>query len=235
MFLYIIRHGEPDYTTDTLVPRGKLQAEAVALRLRDAGITKIYSSPMGRAIETAEPTARLLGLDINIEDWAAEVPNEVATGLLENGQPMRISFIQNTYYREKGRQDLGFDNAYECPGFSTSGMKGAADIIEKGGRDFLARQGYVEENGIYRIETPSDERIALFCHAAMGRIWISQLLHIPINIMWAGFRYTHTGVSIFDFQNTENGVTAPAMRCYSDMSHLAAAGLDMLYNGKIKI
>ena len=33
MLLYIIRHGDPDYATDSLTERGKLQAEAVGKRM----------------------------------------------------------------------------------------------------------------------------------------------------------------------------------------------------------
>ena len=234
MFLYIIRHGEPDYTTDTLTPRGILQAEAVGKRLAASGIDEVYSSPLGRAKETAAPLCRILGLDCHIEPWSEELDGQMLTEF-PDGVSKSVSLVQNTYYRENGNMDLGFDRAYECPGFSTSGMKAGSEVIINGGRDFLARQGYVEENGIYRITEPNDKRIALFCHGAMGRLWISQLLHIPVNIMWAGFRYTHTGVTIFEFKNNSNGVTAPAMLCYSDMSHLAATGLDMLYNGEKRI
>ena len=35
MRILIIRHGDPDYKTDTLTERGRAQAEAVALRKRD--------------------------------------------------------------------------------------------------------------------------------------------------------------------------------------------------------
>ena len=66
MLLYLIRHGDPDYETDSLTDRGKLQAEAVGKRMFDAKIDKIFSSPMGRAKETAEPACRLLGLEKNI-------------------------------------------------------------------------------------------------------------------------------------------------------------------------
>ena len=49
MLLYIVRHGDPDDTTDSLTERGVLQAEAVAKRLAEAGIDRIFTSPMGRA------------------------------------------------------------------------------------------------------------------------------------------------------------------------------------------
>ena len=58
MLLYIIRHGDPDYTTDTLTERGWAQAEAVGKRLAASGINRVFSSPMGRAKQTAEPTCR---------------------------------------------------------------------------------------------------------------------------------------------------------------------------------
>ena len=49
MLLYIIRHGDPHYPTDSLTPRGVEQAEAVGKRLAASGIDKVFSSPMGRA------------------------------------------------------------------------------------------------------------------------------------------------------------------------------------------
>lgn len=79
MLLYIIRHGDPDYASDSLTERGKLQAEAVGKRLFDSGINQIYSSPMGRARQTAAPACRLLNLDCKIENWSREVGNERLT------------------------------------------------------------------------------------------------------------------------------------------------------------
>ena len=74
--------------------------------------------------------------------------------------------------------------------------------------------------------------MALFCHSAMARAWISTLLHIPIHLMWAGFNYQHTGVTVLQFKNNANGVTAPQCLCYSDMSHLYAHGPGMDYINK---
>lgn len=234
MLLYIVRHGDPDYTTDTLTERGWKQAEAVGKRICDSGIQQIYSSPMGRARQTAEPACRLLGLPCHIEDWAHEIEEERLTPF-PDGKPKSVTLLQNTYYRENGNIDLSYDRAYEANGFSTSGMKTAVERIENGGRDFLQRLGYQEENGVYRILRPNEDKVALFCHAAMGRAWLSTLLHIPIHLMWAGFNYTHTGVTIVEFRNYENGMTAPRCLCYSDMSHLYAAGLDMTHDNHIVV
>ena len=232
MLLYIVRHGDPNYEVDCLTERGKLQAEAVGKRIFDSGINQIYSSPMGRARETAAPACRLLGLPCQIEEWAHEVEEERLTPF-PDGELKSVSVVQNTYYREKGAIDLPYDKAFEAPGFSTSRMDQATARIEAGGRDFLERLGYKEENGVYKILRANEDKVALFCHTVMGRLWVSRLLHIPIHLMWAGFQMTHTGVTVIEFKNNENGVTAPYCRCFSDMSHLYAAGLDMRHDNGV--
>ena len=229
MLLYIVRHGHPDYATDSLTERGWLQAEAVGKRLAATGIDQVYASPMGRARQTAEPTCRLLDLPCHIEPWAHEVQEERWTEE-PYGKPVSVTMVQNTYYRENGGIDLPYDRAYEAVGFRRSGMKDAVAYIEEGGRDFLERLGYKEENGVYRILRANEDRVALFCHSIMARAWISTLLHIPIHMMWAGFHYTHTGVTVLEFRNNEDGFTAPKCLCYSDMSHLYAHGPDMHYD-----
>ena len=234
MLLYIIRHGEPDYRRDCLTERGWQQAEAVGKRIADAKIDRIFASPMGRARETAEPACRMLGLEYQIEEWTHEIGDERMT-TYPDGVRKSITFVQNTYYRENGNMDLGYQQAFSCPGIAQSDMKSAVAYIEKNGNEFLERLGYKEEKGIYRILRPNEERVALFCHAAFSRAWLSILLHIPLHMMWSSFEYTHTGVTVIEFKNNANGVTAPQCLCYSDMSHLYASGLDMRYDGNLEI
>lgn len=234
MLLYIVRHGDPDYVLDSLTPRGRLQAEAVGKRIYHSGINRIFSSPMGRAMETAEPACRLLGLEKNIEEWTHEIEDERLTPF-PDGVLKSITDVQNTHYRANGNIDLTYDRAYECTGIRDSRMKTAVDYIERGGRDFLERLGYREENGVYRIIRPNEEKVALFCHAAFSRAWLSVLLHIPLHIMWSSFLYTHTGVTVLEFRNNPDGYTAPACLCFSDMSHLYSEGLDLVHDNLVEI
>ena len=73
MRIIFVRHGEPDYVNDCITERGILQAKACAERLKDEGITEIYSSPCGRAKNTAQITADLLGLNVNVLDFMREI------------------------------------------------------------------------------------------------------------------------------------------------------------------
>lgn len=234
MLLYIIRHGHPDYTTDTLTDIGVLQAESVGKRLYASGIDRIFTSPMGRAVQTAQPACRLLGLDYTIEPWAHEIGEEMRVDF-PDGKCKTLGMVQNTYFRENGNIHLDYENALKAPGFNESGMAEALAYIENNGRDFLERLGYREEDGVYRILRPNEEKVALFCHAGFARAWISRLLHIPAHIMWAGFNYGHTGVTVLEFKNNANGITAPHCLCYSDLSHLYAHGPEMLYNQRIPL
>lgn len=235
MLLYIIRHAEPDYKTDTLTERGKKQAEALGKRLYDAKIDRIFSSPMGRAKETAEPACRLLGIEKTIEDWTHEIEGERIT-TFPDGKRRSITDLQNTYFRENGNQDLPYDKSFDCQGILQSGMKSAIEYIEENGKQFLEKLGYKEENGVYRIINPSNEKVALFCHGAFSRAWLSVLLHIPLHIMWSSFyQFNHSGVTVVDFKNYANGFTAPRCICWSDFSHLYKEGLDMKHDNTIQI
>lgn len=229
MLLYIVRHGDPDYVTDSLTEKGILQAEAVGKRLYEAGINRIFSSPMGRARQTAEPACRLLGLDYTVEEWTHEIGQEMyATA--PDGRRTTLGGIPSYCFREKGGIDLPFEKELDAPVINETQLDTVFPYIEENGRDFLERLGYKEENGVYRILHSNDDRVALFCHAGFARAWISRLLHIPAQIMWAGFNYCHTGVTILEFKNTPSGITAPRMLCYSDMSHYYKEGLEPLYN-----
>lgn len=219
MLLYIIRHGDPDYKQDCLNAKGKREAEAVARRMCQVRPNRIFTSPMGRAIETAMPTCELLKKEPTVLEWAHEVEDERLT-TFPDGKKRSVTYVPNFYYRTEKNIDLSFDDSFQCDGFSDSGMKAAYERIAEGGRGFLDELGYKEENGIYRIIKPNEEKIALFCHSVMGRCWISHLLHIPVHMMWSSFAYSFTGVTVIHFKNYEEGFTAPKCLSYCDLGHL---------------
>ena len=99
--IILVRHGQTAWNVGAssegerfrgridlpLNERGRAQAQALAERLADEPITAIYASPLQRAVETVEPTARRLGLtvqplegiiDINYGDWQEHPHSEVA-------------------------------------------------------------------------------------------------------------------------------------------------------------
>lgn len=57
MTLYIIRHADPDYANNTITEFGWEEANALGEWMKDVKIDRIYSSPLGRALDTAAPTS----------------------------------------------------------------------------------------------------------------------------------------------------------------------------------
>ena len=75
--ILLVRHGQSrgnaesrfgGHTATPLSELGRAQAEAVARALAAEGVTAIYSSDLARAVETARPLARALGLEVNLTD-----------------------------------------------------------------------------------------------------------------------------------------------------------------------
>ena len=77
MKLHIIRHGEPDYARDCLTPLGQTQAMAILDLPWINGVKRIYSSPLGRAVDTAEAVARGVRLPARVLPWLREMDEVV--------------------------------------------------------------------------------------------------------------------------------------------------------------
>ena len=110
MKLYVARHGETQWNAENkicgrtdlpLTPKGMEQAQLLAQKTAGLKIDRILSSPMIRAIQTAEPTARIQGLPIQTDERLIEQDYGI--------------------YEGKDRQDPGFlankrQFAYKYPG-----------------------------------------------------------------------------------------------------------------------
>ena len=237
MLLYIVRHGIPDYATDTLKPGGELQAKAVARRLAVHGIDEIYSSPLGRARQTAQPTCEALGLPMQIEPWMSE-------SVAWQHFCCKTADGRNTWAFNKRGMKLGKDEHYADRDSFHHGFYHDEALAAEGARalaaasdEFLSRLGYTRigeggGNG-YRVTAGNDRRIAAFCHQGFGLHWIAHLLNIPYHIFTASFDISHTGVTIIRFSGEE--IAYPQCLCLSDLSHIYGDGLPLRYHDNLDI
>jgi 2,3-bisphosphoglycerate-dependent phosphoglycerate mutase len=90
MILYCIRHGETvsnaarriqGQSESPLSPLGHRQCQAIAAALRELPIDKIYSSPLRRALDSAQCIADALGLSVEIEAKLMEINAGIFQGL----------------------------------------------------------------------------------------------------------------------------------------------------------
>lgn len=94
MQVLLLRHGEsvsnahpealtlPEQTGDRLTENGLNQARAAAEALADLGVTRLLSSPMRRAKETAGAVSDRLGLPVTVLPCAHELREEEGYGRL---------------------------------------------------------------------------------------------------------------------------------------------------------
>ena len=72
MRLIIVRHGDPDYSIDSLTPKGWREAELLSVRLCKEKVDAFYVSPLGRAKDTASVTLKKLNRTAVECQWLRE-------------------------------------------------------------------------------------------------------------------------------------------------------------------
>jgi broad specificity phosphatase PhoE len=80
--LYLVRHGETDLNRDRrfrgmsdapLNERGRLEVQGAARLLSGLGVSAVYTSPVRRAVETAEIIAGEIGAGVSIKEGLVDV------------------------------------------------------------------------------------------------------------------------------------------------------------------
>ena len=164
--LLLIRHGENDTVGRKLAGRtpeihlnenGRKQADAVAQALGKAPIKAIYSSPMERAVETAQPLAEALGLEIQI----------------------RPQLIELDYGRFRGRTFKQLARAK----LWKEVLKNPSEGRFPDGESFSeAQQRVTEDLEAISALHGDDEIVACFTHADVVRLSVAHYLQMPLNV-----------------------------------------------------
>lgn len=238
MIVYFVRHGEPDYETDSLTEEGRRQAELVSRRLMKSGVDALYSSPLGRARETAVPTAEKSGLPVEILPWAYELSKESKTTMFTE-QPTHLSWINGTYWMQPAFRNGTHEEFFELEAVQKSGFKDRYHMIAEGLDAWLKDLGYERtEEGFYMPVRPNDKHVVLFCHAAMMRVLIAHLMNMPYQYVNFPFIGNFTGITTFSFHELKRVGTdeegnhftslstedveplVPRMISYGDVGHM---------------
>ncbi|GMQ58525.1 hypothetical protein AN1V17_29200 [Vallitalea sediminicola] len=228
MRLYIIRHAEPDYKNHTITTEGHEQAKALAKRLNKEGITKIYCSPLGRAIDTMKYTADLMDIKPEIIEWTQEIPrmpinNDDIEDCPAWNLPGEVIFEESSY--------LTLTDWHNLPIIKDVNAREKFTEIQEESDMFLKQLGYERIGSKYRVLKPNREKIAIFCHGGFGRTWLSHLLNIPSPIFWASFFIQTTSVTTILFEERSEEWAVPRCIGFGDTSHLYEAGMECSSTG----
>lgn len=150
MELLLIRHGLPlrnDTSSDPdLSPEGHEQARKVADWLAQEGADAVWSSPMRRAVQTAQPFADDLGHSISQHEGVAEFDRDSGAYV-----PMEV------LKRENYEAWLAFakgEHAMDIEAFSAAVVGALEEVI-------AAHPG---------------QRVAVFCHGGVINVWTAHIL-----------------------------------------------------------
>jgi broad specificity phosphatase PhoE len=165
MIVYLVRHGETNATNQGLYGRspgiglneaGKMQAQRVAEYLQEKVIDAIYSSPLERAIGTAEPLASRKNIPIQSSPAFNEVNQGDWTG----------QTWSNLREDSSWRHYNTFRSGTSCPAGEM-----AVEVQARVARE-LNRLVSVDE----------DQRAAIFTHADIIRAAVSFYAGIPLDL-----------------------------------------------------
>ena len=155
MELILIRHGLPEKVinkdgtppTPPLSEIGPSQARKVADWLKDHKIDRLYSSPMNRAYQTAEPLAALKNLEIEVRDGVAEYDRDA-------GHYIPVEELKELDYERWKKLMSGSPEGIDFAGFRDSVIETLSAIID-------------ENRG---------KRVAVTCHGGVINVWAAHVI-----------------------------------------------------------
>lgn len=219
MRIVFVRHGEPDYARDCLTELGRIQAEKAAQRLLGEGIGEIYASPLGRARETAQAAAEVLGLPVKTLDFMEEVRWGSADGeeLYAGGHPWAIADEMARQGMELNRPDWR-----DAPWFRTNRVVECVDRVERGIDEWLAGFGYLREGKHYRhtAEEEQHKTVALFSHGGSSCAAMGHILGLPFPYAIALLHLDFTGITVVRLDSRAGIGAIPQLKCSNDTAHL---------------
>ncbi|MBE6558082.1 MAG: histidine phosphatase family protein [Ruminococcaceae bacterium] len=237
MLFYYVRHGEPIYNPDSLTPLGQEQAKALAKRLCIHGIDRVFSSPSNRAMQTAKPICDLLHKEITLCDWAEE-----GLAMRDFGVPHPVHgrtwcFYDNRIleiFRSPEVRKLD-DKWYEHPQLAAYDFARGVERVNTAVDEFFLSLGYRHdrENSRYEVVKPNRDRVALFAHQGFGIAFFSSMLDIPYPIFATHFDFSHSSMSVINFE-TRGQYVYPQVLQTSNDAHLYREGILTGYHNSIK-
>lgn len=221
MKILIIRHADPDYSIDSLTPKGWVEAECLSEKLVKMDIKSFYTSTLGRAKDTASLTLKKLNREPDgVFEWLKEFPSTIirpdcGKAIAWDWLPAHWTKIEEFYNK---------DNWGNVPVMAEGKVKEEYDRVVNEFDKLIAKHGYVREGNYYRAENPNMDTIAIFCHFGSGCVLLSHLLGVSPMVLWHSLCAAPSSVTTLTTEERREGIASFRMNSYGDVSHLYAKG-----------
>ena len=221
MRILLIRHAEPDYATDSLTPKGRVEAELLSRRLVHYDIRDFYVSPLGRAKETAAYTLEKLGRTAGEMPWLAEFRGRCAdpeTGLsrLPWDLPPRV------WSALPGAHDVS--TWVDAPLFEGSDVRTVWQETVEGTEMLLARYGFRNDGPVWRCAENPRDTIALFCHFGISMAVLGILIGCSPLVLWHRTLALPSSVTEVVTEERVRGEVSFRVTRLGDIAHLESNG-----------
>lgn len=229
MNILIIRHGDPDYSIDSLTEKGWKEAEILSERIAPLDVKAYYVSPLGRARDTASFTLKKAGREAEVLLWLREYDvciDDPKTGTKRipwDMLPADWTAVPEYYLK---------DEWYNVPIMKSAEMETGLKAVWDGLDEILARHGYVRSGNLYRAEKPNEDTIVFFCHFGVQCVMLGHLLGISPMILWHGLMTAPTSVTTLHTEERREGAAFFRASAIGDISHLYAKGESPAFAGR---
>ena len=220
MKLLIVRHGEPDYSIDSLTEKGWREAEYLSEMLcrQLSGTVHFYKSPYGRAQDTASITLRKLGREAEVLPWLREFdvfidrPDDTTRKRVAWDWPPKDWMQDPRLYKA----DCWFENERMAAGNVGEEYRKVTEQFDA----LLAGHGYRREGGYYRAERSNHDTIVFFCHFGVEGVLLSHLLGISPMPFWQGFCAQPSSVTTVVTEERREGIASFRILEFGSTAHL---------------
>ena len=226
MKIYIVRHGDPDYSIDSLTEKGWREAELLSERMKQLPIDDFYCYPLGRAKDTLKPTIEKVGKTFEILPWLREFEGHKYNPVT---QRYRVSWDIPPSIWCNEPEFYTFDKWQEVPWMAETTAATAYPEVTAGIDELLSRYGWTREGMAFR--GGEDKTIALFCHFGLGSLVMGYLLGIPPVVAQNSFFLSPTSVTTLVTETDGEGYSHFRATGVGDISHLYMGGEPMSESG----
>ncbi|MFU0828793.1 MAG: Histidine phosphatase family protein [Lachnoclostridium sp.] len=229
MRLIIIRHGDPDYSIDSLTEKGWREAELLSERIRKMNVKDFYVSPLGRAKDTASVTLKKMNRKAKELPWLREFHAPIID---ETTGEERITWdwLPSDWTRTNEFYDKNL--WHTVPVMKKAHVIDEAVRVYNGLDEILKDHGYERDGQIYRAVNPNEDTIVLFCHFGVECVMLGHLLGISPMVLWHGFIAAPTSVTTLITEERRKGIAYFRLNAFGDISHLYAAGEEPAFAGR---
>ncbi len=231
MKLLIIRHGDPDYSIDSLTPKGWREAQCLSQRLIKSPADAYYCSPLGRAKDTAKPTLEKLGRTAQECLWLREFQGIIHRPDQE-GESICWDWLPGDWTAEP--RFFQHDHWLEPEPMANGTVKAQYDWVTAQLDLLLERHGYCRQGAMYQAARPNSETIVFFCHFGVEAVLLSHLLNISPMLLWHGFVALPSSVTTLVTEERREGLAYFRMSSFGDLSHLYAQGEPPAFAGRFR-